>query len=104
MLRLLAQVPSTENQVVDFLLRFFMIVGLMSLRRSFMKFVRTLFYMIRPPANLKQKYGDKSWAVVTGASDGIGRGFCEELAKDGLNICLVSRTKEKLDQVAAYLQ
>jgi 17beta-estradiol 17-dehydrogenase / very-long-chain 3-oxoacyl-CoA reductase len=80
-----------------------MIVGLMSIRRRFMRLLRTLFYIVKPATNLKKKYGEGSWAVVTGASDGIGRGFCEELAKDGFNVCLVSRTKDKLDQVATYL-
>lgn len=40
------------------------------------------------------------WAVVTGASDGIGRAYCEELAARGLNIVLISRTLEKLESVA----
>lgn len=37
--------------------------------------------------------------MITGASDGIGEGFCYELARDGFNICLVSRTLEKLKRV-----
>ncbi|KAL1487052.1 hypothetical protein MTO96_008356 [Rhipicephalus appendiculatus] len=40
------------------------------------------------------------WAVVTGASDGIGKAYCEELAARGLNIVLISRTLEKLEAVA----
>ena len=45
-----------------------------------------------------KKYGAKtgSWAVVTGASDGIGKEFAYQLAKKGLNIILVSRTESKL--------
>ena len=31
--------------------------------------------------NLPNRYGLGSWAVVTGASDGIGKEFCLELAK-----------------------
>ena len=38
--------------------------------------------------------------LVTGASDGIGAEFCRQLAKDGFNICLVSRTMAKLESVA----
>ena len=38
--------------------------------------------------------------VVTGASDGIGKAYCMELAKKGLKIVLMSRTKSKLDAVA----
>jgi len=41
-----------------------------------------------------------SWAVVTGATDGIGKAYCDELAKRGLNICLISRNDQKLMRVA----
>jgi len=45
-----------------------------------------------------------SWALVTGATDGIGKGFCEELAKQGMNIILVSRNLEKLVVVATDIE
>lgn len=35
--------------------------------------------------------------MVTGASDGIGRGFVEELAQNGFNVVAMSRNKEKLE-------
>uniref|UniRef100_A0A6M2CP35 Putative hydroxysteroid 17-beta dehydrogenase n=1 Tax=Rhipicephalus microplus TaxID=6941 RepID=A0A6M2CP35_RHIMP len=44
------------------------------------------------------------WAVVTGASDGIGKAYCEELAARGLNIVLISRTLEKLQAVAHEIE
>lgn len=37
-------------------------------------------YFLRPGRNLR-KYGE--WAVVTGATDGIGKAYCEQLAKQG---------------------
>lgn len=36
---------------------------------------------LRPGRNLKQ-YGE--WALVTGASDGIGRAYCDYLARQGV--------------------
>jgi 17beta-estradiol 17-dehydrogenase / very-long-chain 3-oxoacyl-CoA reductase len=49
-----------------------------------------------------RKYGPKgSWAVITGASDGIGKEFALQLAQKGFNIVLVSRTASKLDALAA---
>eukprot|EP01080_Neovahlkampfia_damariscottae_P004279 gene4279-7615_t len=45
-----------------------------------------------------------SWAVVTGATAGIGEGMAEELASKGLNIVLVSRSKNKLDRLAMDLE
>ncbi|XP_069479427.1 very-long-chain 3-oxoacyl-CoA reductase [Ambystoma mexicanum] len=44
------------------------------------------------------------WAVVTGATDGIGKAYVEELARRGMKIVLVSRSQEKLDQVAREIE
>lgn len=60
---------------------------------------------ILPPVNFS-KYGAKqdSWAVITGASDGIGKEYAFQLAQKGFNIVLVSRTQSKLDLVATEIQ
>jgi hypothetical protein len=42
--------------------------------------------------------GEKSWAVVTGGSDGIGFAMCQNLAEQGFNICMVSRNQDKMNQ------
>ena len=39
------------------------------------------------------------WAVVTGASDGIGAEYARQLAKRGFNVCLISRTLSKLENI-----
>ena len=43
--------------------------------------------------------GSGSWALVTGASDGIGRSFSEELLKRGFNVLLHGRNAEKLERI-----
>ncbi|XP_052801662.1 very-long-chain 3-oxoacyl-CoA reductase-like isoform X2 [Mya arenaria] len=43
------------------------------------------------------------WAVITGATDGIGKEYARQLAKSGMNIVLISRTQSKLDDVAAEI-
>lgn len=49
--------------------------------------------------NLIHKYGDGTWAVITGASDGIGKAFAFQLAQRGFSIVLIARNKDKLDSV-----
>ena len=41
--------------------------------------------------------------MVTGASEGIGRGYALELARQGLNVVLMSRSEEKLNKVATEI-
>ena len=53
-------------------------------------------YFLRPGKELR-KYGKV--AIVTGATDGIGKAYALELAKRGLDVVLVSRTQAKLDAV-----
>lgn len=43
------------------------------------------------------------WALVTGASEGIGREFCEQLAAAGLNLVLVARNEQRLTEVAQHV-
>lgn len=45
-----------------------------------------------------------SWALVTGATDGIGKAYATALAKKGLNVVLVSRTLSKLEDVAKEIE
>eukprot|EP00171_Calliarthron_tuberculosum_P019329 IDg19329t1 len=48
------------------------------------------------------KYG--AWAVVTGASSGIGAQFVRSLAARGLHIILSARREERLHELAAEVR
>ncbi|OBA20501.1 NAD(P)-binding protein [Metschnikowia bicuspidata var. bicuspidata NRRL YB-4993] len=70
---------------------------------SFGSLLLDLFVL--PPTDFV-KYGAKkgNWAVVTGASDGIGKEYAFQLASKGLNVVLVSRTLSKLEAIATEIQ
>src|ERR1700744_5979123 len=48
------------------------------------------------------KYGP--WALVAGASDGVGAAFAKALAERGVNVVLLARRQAVLDQVAAEIE
>merc|ERR1719320_1180682 len=47
--------------------------------------------------NFTEKFG--GWAVVTGCTGGIGREYALGLARKGMNLVLVSRSKQKLEDL-----
>jgi len=75
------------------------IVVLLSLQTLLTGIYARLF---RPAKNIYKKFGP--WAVVTGATDGIGKAMAFELAKKGLSVVLISRTKEKLEECATEMK
>ena len=48
--------------------------------------------------------GQRGWAVVTGASAGLGHAFVKELVGAGYPVMAVARRRERLDQLAAEMQ
>jgi uncharacterized protein len=49
-------------------------------------------------------FSSRGWAVVTGASSGIGRAFAVELASRGYRVLAVARRKEQLDSLVQQIQ
>ncbi|XAR64451.1 Very-long-chain 3-oxoacyl-CoA reductase [Bertholletia excelsa] len=78
-------------------------LGLLSVLKLTFSLIKWVFILLlRPPRNLKAQYGP--WAVVTGATDGIGKAFAVELAKTGLNLILTSRSADKLESLSRDIQ
>lgn len=80
-------------------------IGLASLFYTTLQLTRQASIYLLPTSTLQKRYNPNktSWALVTGASDGIGFGFSEELCARGFNVILHGRNVTKLRQRQASL-
>lgn len=100
-----------QNPDMSFLSRFFAAAGIffvlafgLRLLQSVCRGVYHCFLGQMLGLNVDFRRFKGKWAVVTGASDGIGRAYAEQLAAKGLNVLLISRTLSKLEEVAKAIQ
>ncbi|KAK5074958.1 hypothetical protein LTR64_001163 [Lithohypha guttulata] len=80
-------------------------IGVFSLASVIYTLTRTLLSTFVLPGKSLSTFGPQgSWAIVTGASDGLGKEFASQLAARGFNLILASRTQSKLDDVAKTIK
>jgi NADP-dependent 3-hydroxy acid dehydrogenase YdfG len=80
----------------------FAAIGALCVAATALSFFNVIYKTcLRGGKNLKKCYGE--WAVVTGATDGIGKAMAFELARKGMSVLLVGRSKEKLKAVREEL-
>lgn len=77
------------------------LVGLWALNLAGKALLHVYKTFLRPGRNLK-KLG--KWAIITGATDGIGKEYAMSLAKKGMSIVLISRTESKLQDVKKEIE
>ncbi|KAI0424151.1 putative oxidoreductase,short chain dehydrogenase [Xylaria sp. FL1042] len=82
-------------------------IGLFTISSVFVKLFNRIHVYLRPSRldryHHLSLHGEPPWALVTGASDGIGRAFTYELAANGFNVVLHGRNHTKLSQVMSHL-
>jgi len=81
---------------MDLITNILFFVGIFVLVKSILPYLYEFLLYLLPMKNLLKIYGSDSWAIVTGATDGLGKAFAEELAKLGFNLIIISRNNEKL--------
>ncbi|XP_076114650.1 very-long-chain 3-oxoacyl-CoA reductase-like isoform X3 [Mytilus galloprovincialis] len=88
----------------------FAVAGVVSVSYIALKLALSIFngikvFLLAKPLGLTKNFKKcGQWAVVTGATDGIGKGYTHQLAKKGMDIILISRTKSKLEDCAKEIE
>lgn len=57
----------------------------------------------RKPGTISWESFRNGWALVTGASEGLGHEFARQLAQKGLNLVLVARNETRLERFSFEL-
>jgi len=73
----------------------------LALLGNFLRFSYT--YLLHSSGKILSKFRGE-WALITGASSGIGAGLARAFASKGVNVVLVARSRDKLDELADFIK
>ena len=90
---------------MDYLPHALSAVGTVTLAYNSLQLVSGLSPYFRPSGLPRYHHGQPGtkWALVTGASDGIGRGFVDNLLAQGFNVLMHGRNSSKLASIQEQL-
>ena len=83
--------------------KLFFYLGLLTAAKYLSKLISFIYVFTRNSSLPRYLHSTPSWALITGSSDGIGRGFAEELCLQGFNVVLHGRNPAKLERLKADL-
>ncbi len=80
-----------------------LVLGLLSLGTMIIhQIIQLVLLHVFPAKNFKRDYGD--WALVTGASSGIGKAIAARLASQGVNVVIVGLPDKMLSETITELR
>jgi 17beta-estradiol 17-dehydrogenase / very-long-chain 3-oxoacyl-CoA reductase len=85
-----------------FLFEAAVVLGAAALLKVLISFGQGIYVAFFRAGKDLKRYGE--WAVVTGATDGIGKAIAREMLAAGLSVIIVARTQSKLDETKAELE
>ncbi|KAL8871766.1 MAG: hypothetical protein Q9174_002475 [Haloplaca sp. 1 TL-2023] len=96
---------SLAEKVTLFVLLASTITGFVFFVSKIYSLVRLVFSLFILPGVPLRSFGPpSSWAIITGASDGLGKEFALNLSRAPFNLLLISRTQSKLDTLASEIR
>ena len=99
---------AVEASLGDSVSTLVLVLGTLALLRLLLGLLRLLLgaprWLLGSAPDLPSLCGPATWACVTGATDGIGRAYALELARQGMPVLLISRTDTKLEATAAEVR
>lgn len=82
----------------------FQYCGLLTACFYLLQLFQSIYPFIRASSLPRYLRRPNSWALITGASSGIGFGFAQELCSRGFNVIIHGRNRTKLERLKADLQ
>lgn len=93
--------PIKIFETSDNLTQFLAAVGSLIAAKAILQILGEVYRQFLRPGKKLAKLG--KYAIVTGATDGIGKAYALALAKKGMSIVLISRTEDKLKSVKSEI-
>jgi short-subunit dehydrogenase len=88
--------------IVERVFAWFGVISVSVLLLRFSRFV--YFYFMQSSAVLRYRHGNEPWALITGASAGIGGSLAQEITRYGFNVILLGHKREELEQHASAIK
>ena len=76
---------------------FMSLLGILMLWKLVCSIYQFILDVAKPwSVDVKKRYGEGGWALITDSTDGIGYGFAKSFAKRGMNVIITGTSEEKL--------